>query len=113
VVSAPAVSAIAPVAPVTALPAMSESVFAALAYGMWVEVIVPAIVAPLTLHVGQEIVPVVVIGLGVTTMGDEAATLVTLPVPLPAKFVSFGANAFSAVVRLTGELPLIVVPVLV
>src|SRR5579863_837018 len=91
VVSAPAVSAIAPVAPVTALPEMSESVFDALAYGMCVDVIVPAIVALLVLHVGQEIVPVAVIGLGVTTMGDEAATLVTLPVPVPEKFVSLGA----------------------
>src|SRR5579863_5023233 len=89
VVSAPAVSAIAPVAPVTALPAMSERVFAALAYGIWVEVIVPAIVALDVLQVGQETVPVLVIGFGLTTIGEDAdkltgLTFVTVTPPAPS-----------------------------
>ena len=51
--------------------------------------------APLpVVHVGQEIVPTPTIGLGVATIGDVAATLVTVP-PLEAKFVSFGAAAFN------------------
>ena len=67
-------------------------------------------VEELVLHVGQEIVPVPVIGLGVTTMGDVAATLVTVPAPI-VMFVSFGASAFKEALISTGELPLIVVPV--
>lgn len=70
----------------------------------------PGVFGAKTEQVGQEIVPAPVMGLGVATIGDVAATLVTLPVPPVMKFVSLGATLLNVVVS-TWAVPLMVTAV--